>query len=558
MRPIDGANAMTMAQSPNGAPAPGRQLLEQVIAAVKSGDIASASRLAPEALAGGVEHPLLLNLRALGHEQAGRFEAALADLRRAHVLAPRDFSTLNACGLCLGRLNRHAEAVACFEQAIALSADFGPAWFNRGASLERLGETAQAETSYARAAEIHPQNAQAWANLAYLAARRGDTAAASVHGRRALDLQPDLPTAEIALAESEMATPARAETRLRAMLSRDLDLLNRGIALSLLGDALDAQDRPPEAFAAYAQGNVTLKAEFAPRFEAAHQESVRDILSWLNSWAERLDAHRWIAPKGPPNDPGAPREHVFLLGFPRSGTTLIETVLANHPDIATLEERETLHASVVDFLSDKRGLQRLASEPDSALAAYRKDYWRRVADFGVETQGAIFVDKNPFNTLKLPLIYKLFPHAKIIFAQRDPRDVVFSCFRRRFNVNASTYEFLDLARAAANYSDTMRFAEALRPKQGLEEFRLVYEDLIADFEGVARAVCGFIGVEWREDLLDIAARGRGGNVASASSAQIARGLYGDGAGQWRRYRESLAPILPVLAPWVARFGYPAD
>jgi hypothetical protein len=104
----------------------------------------------------------------------------------------------------------------------------------------------------------------------------------------------------------------------------------------------------------------------------------------------------------------------------------------------------------------------------------------------------------------------------------------------------------------------MRFAETLRPKQPLSEFRLVYENLMADFEGVARSVCDFIGVDWRQDLLDIAARGRQGNVASASSAQIARGLYADGAGQWRRYRDQLAPILPVLAPWASRFGYPAD
>jgi tetratricopeptide (TPR) repeat protein len=549
---------MTTAWAPNAAASRGRELLDQVIVAVKAGDIPRAIGLAPEALATGIEHPLLLNLRALGHEQAGRFEASLADLRRAHVLAPRDFSTLNACGLCLARLNRHAEAVACFDQAIALSADFGPAWFNRGASLERMGETAQAEISYARAAEIHPENAQAWANLAYLAARRGDTATAGAHGRRALDLQPGLATAEIALAESEMATPSLAETRLRAMLSRNLDRLNRGIALSLLGDALDAQDRTSEAFAAYAEGNATLRDEFAPRFEAPHQETLPDILHWLNRWAERLDAGRWKAPPAPAPGPESPKRHVFLLGFPRSGTTLMETVLANHPDVVTLEERETLQTSVVDFLGDKSGLQRLASEPEQALAAYREDYWRRVTDAGVEPRGRIFVDKNPFNTLKLPLIQKLFPGAKIIFARRDPRDVVFSCFRRRFNVNASTYEFLDLARAAANYSETMRFSETLRAKQGLDEFLLVYEELVADFETVARSVCDFIGVTWRDDLLDIASRGRQGHVASASSAQIARGLYGDGAGHWRRYRDALSPILPVLAPWVARFGYPPE
>ena len=92
----------------------------------------------------------------------------------------------------------------------------------------------------------------------------------------------------------------------------------------------------------------------------------------------------------------------------------------------------------------------------------------------------------------------------------------------------------------------------------MAEHRLVYERLVADFETESKAACAFIGVDWRDDLIDFAARARRGDVASASSAQIARGLYTDGAGQWRRYREQLAPMLPMLKPWVEHFGYPAD
>lgn len=157
--------------------------------------------------------------------------------------------------------------------------------------------------------------------------------------------------------------------------------------------------------------------------------------------------------------------------------------------------------------------------------------------------------------MRLPLIAKLFPHAKILFAMRDPRDVTLSCFRRRFALNPTTYEFLDLGRAAANYDATMRFASALEGKLGLAEHRLVYEDLVSDFGRVAQAACEFIGADWREEMADFGGRARRGEVASASSAQIARGLYSDGAGQWRRYEAQLAPILPVLDPWVRRFGY---
>jgi hypothetical protein len=249
---------------------------------------------------------------------------------------------------------------------------------------------------------------------------------------------------------------------------------------------------------------------------------------------------------------------VFLMGFPRSGTTLIESMLAAHPDVETLEERNTLEAAVRAFLASPEGLRRLQSASVRELETYREDYWRSVRRFGAEPAGKVFIDKNPFNTAKLPLIWKLFPAARVIFAVRDPRDVVFSCFRRRFDLNPSTYELLDLGQAARFYGSMMRLAELLRPRQHLAEHRLTYERLIADFQGEARALCAFIGIDWRQELEAFGERGRRGEVASASAAQIARGLYADGAGQWRRYRKELAPVLPVLAPWVERFGYPAD
>jgi Tfp pilus assembly protein PilF len=535
------------------------EALEAVFAAVRSGDLDQAKRLASNALSEGIEHPVLLNLRALGHEEEGRFDRALTDLRRAHFLAPADFAILNACGLCLARMERLEEALRCYDRVVAMQPDFGPAWFNRGWVLEQSGEAAKAAQSYAKAAAINPENAQAWANMAHLAARRGDDAATRAHADQALAVQPGHPTAILALAEAELREPLVAEDRIRGLLAGpELTLFDRGSAFGQLGDVLDALDRPVEAFAAYTQSNTLFRTEAAPRFEAVGQPTVLNTLAWLVSWADALDGERWTAQRLPVGAQAGELQHVFLLGFPRSGTTLIESVLSGHPDVASLEERATLNAAVLAFLGDPRGASRLATASSGDLQSYRDDYWARVKSFGVDASGKIFIDKNPFNTMKLPLIYRLFPDAKIIFVVRDPRDVVLSCFRRRFNLNGSTYEFLDLKRTAIVYDRTMRLAEISRDKQRSDEYTLVYERLIEDFSGEAKAVCAFIGADWRPELLDFSARAHRGQVASASSAQIARGFYSDGAGQWRRYRAELAPVLDILAPWVERFGYPAD
>jgi tetratricopeptide (TPR) repeat protein len=533
------------------------EILEPVFAAVRAGDLGTAGRLAHAALGQGLEHPVLLNLRALEHEEAGRFGQALDDLRRAHFLSPEDFSILNACGLCLARMERREEALRCYDQALALEPNFGPGWFNRGWVLERMGETAEAARSYAKAAEINPENAQAWANLAALDARRGDAEAVSEHAERALAAQPGHPTAVLALADSDVFEPLGAERRLRELLAGTLTLFDRAQALGQLGDALDALDRSAEAFAAYAQSNALFREELAPRFESPGQPTVADTVQWLTSWASALPSRAWRGQSADRSEAGE-TAHVFLLGFPRSGTTLIESALAKHPDVVSLEERDTLQRAVLAFMNDPGDLARLASASSRELTALRRDYWAIVRKFGIVPAGKIFIDKNPFNTLKLPVIDRLFPDARIVFSVRDPRDVVLSCFRRRFGINPSTYEFLDLERTAANYAGVMALAELLETKLELNEHRLFYERLVADFAGETRAVCEFIGAGWRDDLIDFADRARRGRVASASGAQIARGLYRGGAGQWRRYRDQLAPVLPILAPWIERFGYPPD
>ncbi|HEY1879694.1 MAG TPA: sulfotransferase [Caulobacteraceae bacterium] len=546
------------------SPEAAREMLQPVADAIRAGNLIEARRLARKALDAGVEHPMALNLRALDYEEAGMFKQALQDLRRAHILAPRDFSILNACGLALARMDRLEEALACYEQALAIEPNFGPGWYNKGWALQGMGEVAKAIEAYGKSVELNPENVQGWANIALLQTRRGDDEEARRCAEKALAVHPDFPPSQLALVNADMGDPVAAERRLKDILAGSLatfdgPMMNyyRGLALGLLGDALDAQDRSAEAFAAYADSNLALRRDAAPRFEVAGQPTVAQATPWMTYWVKTLDPAEWRAPAQSASAAGEVG-HIFLTGFPRSGTTLIESVLARHSDVVTLEERNTVNDAAVAFLDDPNDLARLPGAPESRIAPLREAYWARVAKYGADVREKIFVDKHPFNTLRLPVILKMFPHARILFAVRDPRDVVLSCFRRRFNVNATTYEFLDLERTAANYDETMRFADLFRAKVPYAEHLLVYERLVADFDTEVRKVCEFVGLDWRDDLIDFAGRAHRGEVASASGAQIARGLYADGAGQWRRYREQLAPVLPRLAPWVERFGYEPD
>ena len=143
----------------------------------------------------------------------------------------------------------------------------------------------------------------------------------------------------------------------------------------------------------------------------------------------------------------------------------------------------------------------------------------------------------------------------MLFAVRDPRDVVLSCFRRRFGMNAAMVQFLSLEGAAAYYDAVMRLADVYRDLLPVAQHMVRYESLVDDFEGTARAVCDFVDLGWNESMADFAATARSRGISTPSAAQLARGLNREGQGAWRRYRDQMAPVLPLLEPWVSRFGY---
>jgi hypothetical protein len=242
----------------------------------------------------------------------------------------------------------------------------------------------------------------------------------------------------------------------------------------------------------------------------------------------------------------------------RSGTTLLESVLASSPQIVAVDEFDFLSDAARYFLGSDDGLDRLAALPAEEIVRWREEYWRAVHAKVGPVAGKVFLDKLPFNSVKLPLIARLFPEARVLFAVRDPRDVVFSAFRNRFVVHTDSFEFLRLEDCARYYAAVMRLAELCFEKLPLKPFEIRYESLVENFDETVEAACRFIGIDWNESLRDFSHGVRSVNIGSVSAPQVRRGLYRGAAGQWRRYREQLQPVFPILQPWIEKLGYPAD
>lgn len=533
-----------------------RAQLKAIQETVQRGDIAAAGEQAQAALALGLEHPMLFNLAADRQEREGRYEDARALLQKGLDLAPQDLGLNQAMGLVQQRLERYAQALPHFDAVIAAQPGFAPAHAARGAALEALGDIQAAEAAYRKAVELHPGHLAAIAGLASLASRRGLPAEARGLAEQVLAVQPDYPEAVMVLASCDLADgqPAAGEVRLNALLGDPrLTVQQRALAQGLLGDLLDAQDRTGEAFTAYETCNRALVETYRPRFGSGLSalDYARETLNLL----DRLPKDAWTS--GPqPAGAGGATGHVFLVGFPRSGTTLLEQVLASHPQVEALEERETLADAMAAYGRRPGELAGLADAPQSEISRLRAAYWQRVAAEGARPSGKLFIDKHPLHTFRLPLIAKLFPEAKVLFARRDPRDVVLSCFRRRFAMNGPMYQLLTLEGAAQFYDAAMQLGERLGRELPLGHHVVRHEALVEDFDATAHEVCDFLGLPWTDALRGFAGRIQDRGVATPSGAQLAGGLSAEGMGAWRRYAPHLAPVMPVLQPWVERFGYP--
>lgn len=526
--------------------------------ALRIGDRQKALAVADEASRKGIEHFHLLALAAEHELARGDRARALVLALRAHELNRRDVDVLNTLGVVHASARHYRKALKAFDAALREAPADRLVRLNKAAALEALLELERARREFERILDGEPHHVEALARLASLAVRQGDSASARTYAERALKIDPGNQSARLALATADID-----EGRYNAALTQAQSLARessspvtiRASAQGLIGDALDGLGRTADAFDAYIAGKRALRAHYRPSFESDGQESSAKMVRRLADYFRDASPMEWQAADG--ESAGNPTlVHAFIVGFPRSGTTLLEQILATHPDVEVMGERDCLELAQNSFTRPPNGLERLAHLDADGLAPWRTEYWKRVAEEGFEAKKRVFVDKMPFYCVFLCVIAKLFPRARILFALRDPRDVILSCLRSNFAMTSQLFELTSLETAATHYDATMRLSEEFRRVLTLNFMAFRHEDLIADFEGETRRICAFLDLEWHAGLNEF---GRLSHpVSTPSGRQVVRGLSIRGAGRWRRFRAQLAPVLPLLSPWAEKFGYASE
>jgi tetratricopeptide (TPR) repeat protein len=448
--------------------------------------------------------------------KADRQAPRLVAIRDAAEKAPDNPTVLTELGLALGANDRMDEAVDKLKAAVDIYASQGDrqlrdAHLELGVLLETMNQIEALEELVAKCDALGMKEAELAFLKAWLFRRQGDFEAAAAFAAQIPDT----------------VIPARTA--------------------KLRGDIADRLGNVEEAIAQYGKMNAAVTQESPPSkaVETYRERVEKQTAFWKPEQLSKLSSVSL---------PNKTIEPVFLVGFPRSGTTLLDTMLMGNPQLHVMEEKQVLTTAI-----GKHQPETLLDMDSGEIAAIREQYFNIARDLAPGGEGKRLVDKHPLLMTRIPEIYALFPNAQVILAERHPYDVVLSCYMANFQLNSAMRSFTSLEEAAHTYDVVFTSWENTTGNLPIAVQSVRYERLVADPAGEMKPLISWLGLEWHDSILDTVETARErGRIRTASYSQVTEPVYTRASGRWQRYRDQLQDVMPILAPWAEKMGYPID
>ena len=402
-----------------------------------------------------------------------------------------------------------------------------------GTVFSLMGEYGEAQKWYTKATKKRAQFPPFLLNLANNQVYRGDTDAAIKLFEQAIALQPNSPQAHWSLSGTRKATDtSHIETLTKLAATPKLGAREQSFYYYAIGKQFEDLERWDDAFTAFSRGAAARRQTV--EYDEAAEEAMFDYL-------EQTFTESWLAEKNSTCDDAGP---IFILGQPRTGTTLVERIVSSHSMVHSAGELQQFSLGIRRLSNHRdpkrfsRDLFRTAKDLDpTALGQVYLDTTRRVRG-----DTPHYVDKLPQNYLCIPLILAALPNAKVLHLTRNPMDACFASFKQLFaDAYLHSYDQQEMARHHARYR---RLMDTWRERFGTRFLDLSYEQTVADLEPNARRVIEFLQLPWEDACLDFHAQSAG--VATASAVQVREPAHTRSVGRWRRYEQQLAPMLQTL------------
>lgn len=482
----------------------------------------------------------------------GRLDEAEASYTQAIALKPDYAEAHSNLGNMLRELSRFEEAEASLRQAIALKPGYAEAHNSLGVALQELGRLDEAEASYTQAIALKPDYSDAYLNLCELLERRNklDEVLLVIKNAKGkvVDKESDFLFFQ-ALASFRHEAYEIAETSVKKIKEDDLTEKRKLSYLKLKADWYHHEKDFSVAFETFKVMNEIVKdsSEYKKQRASEYINEKREIVFQLrrlqgkSSYKPAVQATRL--------------QPTFLVGFPRSGTTLLDTILRSHSKIDVVEEQPML-GKMKESLGYLPNITTI-EEIDNAAAEIASSFYFEELKKHIELgKNPIVIDKLPLNILHLPLINQIFPDARFILALRHPLDCVLSCWMQNFELNPPMANMVDLDGIVDFYCTAMEILSLSQKRYSLNIHRIRYEDLVLDFEGEVLNVLAFLNLKWEEDLRNYQktaiSRDR---IRTPSYSQIVKPIYNTATYRWKNYEKYLDSFKQRLEPWLSDYGY---
>ncbi len=487
-------------------------------------------------------------------ERAGRFQQANSLYSALLVRFKSHPALLWGQGRCLMQMGKSVAAAEALCLASKYYAGNQQLLVDASSRLIVLGKPDAALEATRLGAERFPKNAQLLLNRADALRLLGEHTKAIPLLGVVQKLAPELAEASQSLVNS-LRNSGQIEQALKTAELTLARLKAEGLWYSgLLNELAHCQQALGLHQAAYS--SISLSGEIALATPQA-----KDVDE--NSFFERIDSyHNWIKVHGlvtvkPPREKGE-KKLVFMVGFPRSGTTLLESMLAAHPNIATSGEAPLIGTAILSLLPKGTSVNQLqevlASAATEDLTLARNAYWNEVrVNFGEDFD--CFVDKSPLNIIELPLIHALFPQAKIILSLRDPRDVCLSCLFQWFALSPAMKPFLNWDSTVEYYTRVFNYWSTIEPLLDNAVYQLHYEKLVSDFPGQIQSLIEYLELTWDDAILDFVTRNRQSYFNTPSNEAVKKKVNQSAVERWKHYSDAISIAQPRLAPIISKLGY---
>tara|TARA_B100000963_G_scaffold358937_1_gene384853 strand:- start:171 stop:2465 length:2295 start_codon:yes stop_codon:yes gene_type:complete len=494
------------------------------------------------------------NNMGMALKDLGQLEEAIQAFNNALSINPDFAKAYNNVGDTLQDQGRLGEAIETYQKALFIKPDSAEVYSNMGNALQDQGKLEEALEAYNKALAIKPDYAEAWANGAEILEKWNKLDDLEIWLDKAFNLFETVP-ADLLFMKSKLLWRYKKYEETSKLLE---DIKFETISESSKQDYLHLKAKHfekfkkfDEAFACFTQNNLLVKEskEYLKQNPEQYFQNLRDSLDKLKS-SSRINSKTNSIEK-PEFSP------TFLVGFPRSGTTLLDTILRSNSMIEVVEEKGMV--STAESFLKKNGHNVLAGELITSQLNLdaQKIYWSEFnKHIDTTSLDKVYIDKLPLNLLQTPLIHQIYPAAKFILALRHPMDTILSCWMQNFKLNAAMANMVDLDRIVDFYCIAMETFKLCRTNYNLNVHEVRYEDLTNNFQKESKAVVQFLHLQWEPEMEHYQETAlKRGRINTPSYSQVVQPIYQDAQYRWLNYRKFLEKYLDQVKPWISEFGY---